>query len=104
WSVFGVELVLIWTSVTGVYTVNSTGQLIPLVGGLGAILFGLHRALDKSWNRIFKPAQSKGVEKSSLSRSRVGSNNGERGEELEMHGEEFEMHCANPAITNDNKK
>ena len=34
WSVVGAELTLYWNRVTGIYTMNSTGQPIPFVIGL----------------------------------------------------------------------
>ena len=38
WSVLGIELTLYWNSISGVYTIKSTGQLIPFVIGLTGLL------------------------------------------------------------------
>jgi hypothetical protein len=38
WSILTVELTLAWNSVTGVYNVQSTGQIIALVVGLGILV------------------------------------------------------------------
>jgi hypothetical protein len=38
WSVLTVELTLTWNSVKGVYNVQSTGQIIALVVGLGILV------------------------------------------------------------------
>lgn len=38
WSILAVELTLVWNSVTGVYNVRSTGQIIALVVGLGMLV------------------------------------------------------------------
>lgn len=38
WSVLAVELTLVWNHVEGVYTVKSTGQIIPFVAGLGILV------------------------------------------------------------------
>jgi hypothetical protein len=43
YSVVGIELTLYWNSINGVYTINTTGQLIPFVIGL----LGLLRVLYK---------------------------------------------------------
>jgi hypothetical protein len=38
WAIIAVELCLIWNQVTLVYTLNSTGQLIPLIIGVVGLL------------------------------------------------------------------
>ena len=38
WLIIAVELTLKWNAVEGVYMVNSTGQVIPLVVGIGIML------------------------------------------------------------------
>ena len=38
WSILTVELTLAWNSVKGVYNVQSTGQIIALVVGLGILV------------------------------------------------------------------
>lgn len=38
WSILAVELTLMWNSVKGVYNVQSTGQIIALVIGLGVLV------------------------------------------------------------------
>ena len=38
WSVLAVELTLEWNGVSGIYSVNSTSQVIPLVVGIGIII------------------------------------------------------------------
>jgi hypothetical protein len=38
WSISSVELTLAWNSVTDVYDIRSTGQIIPLVVGLGTLI------------------------------------------------------------------
>lgn len=35
WAILAVELTLTWNHMSGVYNVSSTGQVIPLVAGLG---------------------------------------------------------------------
>jgi hypothetical protein len=42
WAIIAVELSLFWNQVTIVYTLNSTGQLIPLIIGLVGLLRLLH--------------------------------------------------------------
>jgi hypothetical protein len=42
-SVVGIELTLHWNSISGVYTINSTGQLIPFVIGLLGLLKILYK-------------------------------------------------------------
>jgi hypothetical protein len=37
YSVIGIEMTLYWNSITGVYTINTTGQLIPFVIGLAGL-------------------------------------------------------------------
>jgi hypothetical protein len=42
-SILGVELTLVWNSISGVYDISSPGQLIPLaigIGMLGQVLWG----------------------------------------------------------------
>lgn len=38
WSVLAIELTLRWNSVKGIYNIQSTGQIIPLVVGLGILV------------------------------------------------------------------
>lgn len=38
YSVLAIELTLYWNSISGVYDINSTGQLIPFVIGLLGLL------------------------------------------------------------------
>jgi divalent metal cation (Fe/Co/Zn/Cd) transporter len=38
WSISGVELTLAWNSVSDVYAVQSTGQIIALVVGFGVLV------------------------------------------------------------------
>ena len=38
WTILGIELTLLWNSVSGVYAVDSTGQLIPLVIGSASLV------------------------------------------------------------------
>jgi hypothetical protein len=46
-SILSVELTLIWNSVTGVYEVRSTGQVIPLVGGSGLLINTIWKLIHK---------------------------------------------------------
>jgi hypothetical protein len=48
WSVLGVELTLVWNSVSDVYRVDSTGQLIPIAIGLGGFIPIIYR-FGKNW-------------------------------------------------------
>jgi hypothetical protein len=45
YSVLGIELTLYWNQISGIYTVNTTGQLIPLVVGV----VGLLKLFKDSW-------------------------------------------------------
>lgn len=38
WLIIAVELTLKWNAVEGVYMIDSTGQVIPLVVGLGIMI------------------------------------------------------------------
>jgi hypothetical protein len=38
YSTISIELTLVWNSVSGVYNVASTGQIIPLVAGLSMLV------------------------------------------------------------------
>jgi hypothetical protein len=37
YSIIGIEMTLYWNSISGVYTINTTGQLIPFVIGLACL-------------------------------------------------------------------
>jgi hypothetical protein len=37
WSVIGIELMVHWNHISGVYVLGQTGQLIPLVIGIGSM-------------------------------------------------------------------
>ena len=47
WSIIAVELTLNWNSVVDVYEVRSTGQLIPLVGGLMLVISIAWQSIEK---------------------------------------------------------
>ena len=38
YSIIAIELTLVWNNVSGVYNVNSTGQVIPLIAGSGILI------------------------------------------------------------------
>jgi hypothetical protein len=42
WAVVAIELTLVWNHVSGVYSLTSTGQLIPFVIGLVGLLRLIH--------------------------------------------------------------
>lgn len=42
WTMISVELTLLWNGISGVYTLNSTGQLIPFIIGVVGLLSLLH--------------------------------------------------------------
>ena len=45
YSIAAVELIIKWNSISGVYNIKSTGQVIPLVIGAGAflkVMFGIY--------------------------------------------------------------
>ena len=42
WSVWSVELTLAWNSVTNIYSIAATGQLIPFIAGMLGFLRNLH--------------------------------------------------------------
>lgn len=42
WSILAVELTLRWNNISDIYTINSTGQLIPLITGLVGVVTFLH--------------------------------------------------------------
>lgn len=42
WTIIAVELTLLWNNINGVYSLNSTGQLIPLIIGVAGLLSFLH--------------------------------------------------------------
>lgn len=46
WCIVGIELTLHWNSVTGIYSINTTGQIIPLVAGIGVLLVSLSKATE----------------------------------------------------------
>lgn len=48
WCVVGVELTLRWNSVTGVYKIDTTGQIIPLIAGIGVLLVSISKATEPS--------------------------------------------------------
>ena len=50
WTILVVELSLRWSTVTGVYSVSSTGQLIPLVIGITSTF----PILSEAWKFITK--------------------------------------------------
>jgi hypothetical protein len=45
WSILGVELTLSWNRVTDVYDVNTTGQIIPLILGMGILVLVIWRLI-----------------------------------------------------------
>lgn len=52
WAVVAVELTIAWNNVTGVYTLESTGQLIPVIIGVVGLLRVLHGlSVEKSHTR-----------------------------------------------------
>ena len=46
YSIVAVELTLVWNHMTEVYTVNSTGQVIPLIVGSGMLINMLLKIRD----------------------------------------------------------
>jgi hypothetical protein len=46
-SILSVELTLIWNSITAVYEVRSTGQVIPLIGGSGLLINTFWKLIHK---------------------------------------------------------
>ena len=49
WAIIAVELTLYWNGITGVYDVQSTGQLIPLITGIVGLVRAIHRyTVDQS--------------------------------------------------------
>ena len=42
WAIAAVELSLYWNQITGVYTIDSTGQLIPFIIGIVGLLRLFH--------------------------------------------------------------
>lgn len=42
WAIAAVELSLYWNQITGVYAINSTGQLIPFIIGIVGLLRLFH--------------------------------------------------------------
>ena len=58
YTVLAVELTIAWTAIDGVYTIQTTGQLIPFIIGLMGLFKALHDVnfeskvsirLDKPW-------------------------------------------------------
>ncbi|KAI9854684.1 MAG: hypothetical protein M1824_006636 [Vezdaea acicularis] len=50
WTILAMELTIIWNGITGVYVLNTTGQLIPFVIGLGGLLKTLYEIFSE-WYR-----------------------------------------------------
>ena len=46
WSVLSVELTLAWNSVTNIYSIAATGQLIPFIAGMLGFLRNLHLVIN----------------------------------------------------------
>jgi hypothetical protein len=56
WSVLAIELIIKWNKISGVYAVDSTGQYIPLVMGIGGfiqLLYGFLRIVMVSLNQRY---------------------------------------------------
>jgi len=57
WSILAVELTLAWNHISGVYTVSTVGQLIPLVIGLSGSLETIYEILKEvRFCLAFRPA------------------------------------------------
>lgn len=52
WTIIAIELTLYWNSVTGIYSLDSSGQLIALIVGLGTFLSLFWELFQKQASRI----------------------------------------------------
>ena len=52
WSIITVELTLIYNSISGVYTIRSTGQLIPFITGVAGLGKTMHELFIDSIKRV----------------------------------------------------
>ena len=56
WFVLAVELSLRWNSVTGIYDIGSTGQLIPFIIGLLSLLRVIHITIRSTAEEVSSPS------------------------------------------------
>jgi hypothetical protein len=49
WSVIGIELMVHWNHISGVYVLGQTGQLIPLVIGIGSMIKTFYSINNERW-------------------------------------------------------
>ena len=42
WSILAIELIIYWNSISDVYDISSTGQVIPLSVGFGSLIKNLY--------------------------------------------------------------
>lgn len=52
WSIITVELTLLYNSISGIYTIRSTGQLIPFIIGVAGLGKTMHELLIDSIKRV----------------------------------------------------
>ena len=57
WFVLAVELSLRWNSVTGIYDIGSTGQLIPFIIGLLGLLRVIHVTIRSTDEDVSAPSE-----------------------------------------------
>ena len=56
WFVLAVELSLCWNSVTGIYDIGSTGQLIPFIIGLLSLLRVIQITIRSTAEEVSSPS------------------------------------------------
>ena len=62
WTALAIELTLAWNSVSGIYVLGSTGQLIPFVVGVLGLLRNVHLiAVKLSEKAHTKKEEAKGI-------------------------------------------
>ena len=57
WFVLAVEFSLRWNSVTGIYDIGSTGQLIPFIIGLLGLLRVIHITIRNTDEDVSAPSE-----------------------------------------------
>lgn len=57
WFVLAVEFSLRWNSVTGIYDIGSTGQLIPFIIGLLGLLRVIHITIRSTDEDVSAPSE-----------------------------------------------
>ncbi len=57
WFVLAAELSLRWNSLTGIYDIGSTGQLIPFIIGLLGLLRVIHITIRSTDEEVSAPSE-----------------------------------------------